>query len=202
MRSRKLAAVALGAMFMAASAHAQTPAAPAPTPPPLQADASSPSSAHAGEWRISKIVGLTVFNADNDTLGTINDVLTDNAGKITAIVIGVGGFLGVGEHLVAVPFDMVKFSMDPLVKRPSDAATDSAKADSAKSGPKTDASKAAPKAVTVPADAAKAGAATDAAAQSTADARTPGVDPWVPNHAVLNATKDQLKAMTEFKYTR
>ena len=42
-------------------------------------------------------------------------MLTDKNGKITAVVIGVGGFLGVGEHLVAVPFEKVKFSTEPVV---------------------------------------------------------------------------------------
>ena len=41
-------------------------------------------------------------------------MLTDKSGNIKAVVIGVGGFLGVGEHLVAVPFDKVKFVNEPI----------------------------------------------------------------------------------------
>ena len=39
----------------------------------------------------------------------------DKSGNIKAVVIGVGGFLGVGEHLVALPFDKVKFVNEPIV---------------------------------------------------------------------------------------
>ena len=39
----------------------------------------------------------------------------DKSGNIKAVVIGVGGFLGVGEHLVAIPFDKVKFVNEPIV---------------------------------------------------------------------------------------
>src|SRR5215468_9521319 len=64
--------------------------------------------------RASKLVGLSVYNEKNESVGSINDMLTDKNGKIVAVVIGVGGFLGVGEHLVAVPFDKVKFSTEPV----------------------------------------------------------------------------------------
>ena len=60
------------------------------------------------------MVGLSVYNDKNESVGSINDMLTDKAGNIKAVVIGVGGFLGVGEHLVAVPFDKVKFVSEPI----------------------------------------------------------------------------------------
>src|SRR5258708_13038572 len=62
-----------------------------------------------GDWRASKLVGLSVYNDNNENLGSINDLLTDKNGKIQGVVIGVGGFLGVGSHLVAVPFEKIKF---------------------------------------------------------------------------------------------
>ena len=67
-----------------------------------------------GNWRTSKLVGLSVYNDNNESLGSINDLLTDKNGDIKAVVLGVGGFLGVGEHLVAVPFDKVKFVNEPV----------------------------------------------------------------------------------------
>src|SRR5215469_1865896 len=63
-----------------------------------------------GAWRASKVVGLSVYNDKNEKIGSINDLLMDKSGSIKAAVIGVGGFLGMGEHLVAVSFDKVKFS--------------------------------------------------------------------------------------------
>jgi len=47
-------------------------------------------------------------------VGDINDVLVDQNGKITHIVVGVGGFLGIGEKNVAIPFDKVNFSQTPM----------------------------------------------------------------------------------------
>jgi hypothetical protein len=51
---------------------------------------------------------------NNENVGSINDLLTDKNGSIKAVVIGVGGFLGVGTHLVAVSFDKIKFVDSPL----------------------------------------------------------------------------------------
>ncbi len=93
------------AQTTSATTDSATTAAPAAT-----ADASSLK----GNWRTSKLVGLNVYNDSNDSLGSINDLLTDKNGDIKAVVIGVGGFLGVGEHLVAVPLDKVKFVDDPI----------------------------------------------------------------------------------------
>ena len=57
---------------------------------------------------------MSVYNDKNESVGSINDLLTDKSGNIKAVVLGVGGFLGVGEHLVAVPFDKVKFVNEPV----------------------------------------------------------------------------------------
>ena len=76
--------------------------------------APSDASSLKGNWRASKLVGLNVYNDSNESLGSINDLLTDKSGDIKAVVIGVGGFLGVGEHLVAVPLDKVKFVDEPI----------------------------------------------------------------------------------------
>jgi hypothetical protein len=50
------------------------------------------------QWRASKLIGLNVYNEQNEKLGGINEVLLDKSGKATGVVIGVGGFLGMGEH--------------------------------------------------------------------------------------------------------
>ena len=68
---------------------------------------------HATDWRGSKLIGATVYGPDNASIGNVNDVLLDNDGKIRAVVIGVGGFLGVGEKDVAVPFDTLHISRKP-----------------------------------------------------------------------------------------
>ncbi len=69
-------------------------------------------------WRASKLSGVAIFGPDNKKVGSISDVLMDHNGKASAIVIGVGGFLGLGQKDVAVPFDQVKFTDQPMVGSP------------------------------------------------------------------------------------
>ena len=58
----------------------------------------------------SKLVGVTVYGPNNEKVGDINEVLIDRNGKAEAVVIGVGGFLGIGEKDVAVPFASLEFA--------------------------------------------------------------------------------------------
>ena len=104
----------MGTALLATAAFAQTPTATTDRANMAPAAASDQSS-FQGTWRASKLVGLNVYNDKNESLGSINDLLTDKSGNIKAVVIGVGGFLGVGEHLVAVPLDKVKFVNEPVV---------------------------------------------------------------------------------------
>jgi sporulation protein YlmC with PRC-barrel domain len=68
-----------------------------------------------GSWRASKLMGLNVYNEANEKLGDINELLVDKSGKIEAVVIGIGGFLGMGEHNVAVSMNKLKF-VEELVR--------------------------------------------------------------------------------------
>jgi sporulation protein YlmC with PRC-barrel domain len=58
----------------------------------------------ANEWRSSKLVGTNVYGPADEKIGDINEVLIDNNGAVHGVVIGIGGFLGVGEKDIAVPF--------------------------------------------------------------------------------------------------
>jgi PRC-barrel domain len=49
---------------------------------------------------------VSVYNDSNEKIGDINDVILDKSGKATNVILGVGGFLGMGEHYVAVTFDL------------------------------------------------------------------------------------------------
>src|SRR5258708_1470762 len=99
-----------GTALLASVAVAQTPTA---TTDRANTPAATDSS-FKGDWRASKLVGLSVYNDKNESIGSINDLLTDKSGNIKAAVIGVGGFLGMGSHLVAVPFDKIKFVDEPV----------------------------------------------------------------------------------------
>jgi hypothetical protein len=63
-------------------------------------------------WRTSEIKGVDVYNDQNQKIGSIDDVLVDQHGNVKAVVIGVGGFLGVGERNVAVPFSELHWQMN------------------------------------------------------------------------------------------
>jgi sporulation protein YlmC with PRC-barrel domain len=62
-----------------------------------------------GQWRASKMVGLNIYNDDNEKIGDIAELIVDRSGKLEAIVVGAGGFLGIGERDVAVPYDQIKW---------------------------------------------------------------------------------------------
>lgn len=53
-------------------------------------------------------IGQTVVNGQDETVGKINDLVMDEQGLVTAAVIGVGGFLGIGEKNVGVPIDSIE----------------------------------------------------------------------------------------------
>jgi sporulation protein YlmC with PRC-barrel domain len=108
-----------------------------------------------GEWQSSKLIHMNVYNGQNEKIGDIKELMLDKSGKINDVVIGVGGFLGMGEHDVAVKFDQLKWS--------------------------------------------NGSATTGSAQRATA---TKNSDRNYPDHAVLNATKDQLKAMPNFEYSK
>ena len=102
------AAVAAEATPMAAPKAPETTAAPAPTTYP------DPSKTvvvieHAGTGaRLgSKIVGADVYSTAGEKLGDVNDLIIDGTGRIAGVVVGVGGFLGVGEKNVALAWDAV-----------------------------------------------------------------------------------------------
>ena len=54
------------------------------------------------QMRASKIIGSTVYDVQNQKIGDVNDLVLDKDGKVAAVVLGVGGFLGMGEKNVAV----------------------------------------------------------------------------------------------------
>jgi len=66
----------------------------------------------SSEWLVGNLIGETVMNANNDSIGEVNDLITDRNGKIIAVLIGAGGFLGIGEKDIAIRLEDVKISRD------------------------------------------------------------------------------------------
>ena len=63
----------------------------------------------AAGYRASKVIGSSVVNEANETIGQIDDLLVSLDGKEPYAVLSIGGFLGMGTHLVVVPYDTLKF---------------------------------------------------------------------------------------------
>jgi sporulation protein YlmC with PRC-barrel domain len=137
------------------------------TATPALAENASTNASSAGEWQGSKLIHMNVYNNQDEKIGDIKELMTNKSGQIERVVIGVGGFLGMGEHDVAVKFDQLKWVNEP--------------AKSASSANNT-----------------RSSGTTGAASSSRSD----NTNRTYPDHALLNATKDQLKAMPEFKYNK
>jgi hypothetical protein len=155
-----LAASSIAVLALVSTAGAQDKS----TAPARETTAATDKMDLKGTWRSTKLIGLDIYNRADEKLGDINEILLDKDGRVKAVVIGVGGFLGMGEHDIAVSMDKLKFMEEPHK---------SAKADRADSKSTTG---------------------------SSPQARRDAANDWMPDHAVMDATKDQLKAMPQFKY--
>lgn len=157
MIAKYLATALLGTSLFAGDAMAQTS-----TTTTNKVDSATASTvSHQGQWRSSKLIGVDVYNEANEKLGDIAELIIGKNGNVEQVILGVGGFLGIGEQNVAVSFDKLKWVNEPV--------------------PTT------------------TGTSTTTTTTTTRPVRSAD-EQWYPDHAVLAATKDQLKAMTQFKY--
>ncbi len=168
MSSKKIALAVMAAALLSTTALAQSSPPAGSAAPAVRADTVAVQATAQGKWRASKLVGLNVYNNNNEKIGDINELITDSSGKIDLVVVGVGGFLGIGEHNVGLPFSQVKFVNEPV--RTSATTTTTA--------PRT--------------------TGTGTAATTTTTTASGPRD--YPDHAMVNMTKDQLKALPAFKY--
>jgi len=166
----------LGTAIASGAAYAQTAqpadrAAPAAT---AGAAASSDKMMLKSKWRASKLMGLDVYNEANEKLGDVNELILDKDGKVSAVVIGVGGFLGMGEHDIAVTMDKLKF-VEEAVRTSSTTTTTRETTTGTATAP--------------------------ANTTATTTTRTSNANDWTPDHAVMSGNKEQLKALPQFKYS-
>jgi sporulation protein YlmC with PRC-barrel domain len=193
MFSKPLSLALVGTALMAIPALGQTNQPASPMPAPSAGDRSFGANEPArmntgswltqeqpGQWRASKLEGLDVYNPNNEKIGDISELLVDSSGKIQAVVVGVGGFLGIGERDVAIPMDQIKFVNEPRAAASASNTATGTTAGTAANAPATTGS-------------------TANAPAATADANR---NRSAPDHAMLDMTKDQLKAAPEFKYSR
>ena len=69
----------------------------------------------AAGYRASKVIGSSVVNDANETIGKIDDLLVTRDGKEPYVVLSVGGFLGMGTHMVVIRYDSLKFADNKIV---------------------------------------------------------------------------------------
>ena len=69
----------------------------------------------AAGYRASKVIGSSVVNEENEVIGKIDDLLISLDGKEPYAVLSIGGFLGMGTHLVAVPYETLKSTDEKIL---------------------------------------------------------------------------------------
>src|SRR4029078_12050014 len=111
MKMLVLPALATALIVASAAGFAQT------SPPRSGSDAEFVTVQPAGQWSAGQFIGSPVTNEAGENIGDVNDVLFDKTGRVSTAVIGVGGFLGIGEKSVAVPFSALTLTADSAGKR-------------------------------------------------------------------------------------
>ena len=62
-----------------------------------------------------KLLGAAVYNDRGEKIGSIDDIIVSPARSVSHAIIGVGGFLGIGKHEVAIPMDQIKIQGNRFV---------------------------------------------------------------------------------------
>lgn len=130
-----------------------------------------PTMEDPDQWRASKLAGVAIYGPNSHKVGNVTDVLVDREGQADYVIIGVGGFLGIGEKDVAIPYTAVKFTDQPA--------------------PKAGGSADAPNGAT-------AGMGTPPAPQAPANGNRRAAA--YPDHGVIDMTADQLKSAPAFHF--
>lgn len=74
-----------------------------------------------GQMLASNLMGADVAEQAGEVIGTVDDLLIDEEGRVLAVVVGIGGFLGIGQKDIAVPVEALRFDLahDPSVVEPA-----------------------------------------------------------------------------------
>jgi sporulation protein YlmC with PRC-barrel domain len=197
------AVILFGTALAAGSATAQTTGAPqqgSGAAPAAQAQPGSPANIQyitenrQNLWRASQLDGVNVYNERNERIGDITEVLLNSEGQVEAVVIGVGGFLGIGQRDVAVPFNALQWQMERtngVATRPTTGTTGTAAEQQG--------------GMTQPAPGPSAAGTTRGNTAGTMTGGTARTDQMNdrPERAILaGASKDQLSNAPEFRYGR
>jgi sporulation protein YlmC with PRC-barrel domain len=225
MLKKHMAACLVATAFIAAPALAQTSGSGGSS---AGSAASSSSAASGGQfmthmqpdqWRASKLVGVNIYGQNNEKIGDVNEVLIDRKGNADAVVIGVGGFLGMGEKDVAIPFSAIewKYDRNDLSTASTNRPAGSAAGTTATTGAGTGSMATNPPAAGSPtasnnmatggttgstATGTGAGAGPTAAGSANrAAGASSNMDRGYPDHGVIRMSKDQLQNAPTFRYS-
>jgi sporulation protein YlmC with PRC-barrel domain len=132
-----------------------------------------------GQLRAPKLVGVAVYDKENKNIGKIDDLLVDKDGKVQAVVIGVGGFLGIGKKDVALPYDAIQWQTEQRTVATNGTASGSAN----NTGTTTTTN----------------GAATQPAQKTMSPSEEEAYNGY-PDRAVVDFSGSTLKNAPEFKY--
>jgi sporulation protein YlmC with PRC-barrel domain len=207
MRVYRLLLLFLGVALVPAPTLAQPSQPTAPSPPTPAGEWMTQS--RLDQWPTSNLKGLDVYSSNNgDKIGDIRDLIFDTSGKVQAVVIGVGGYLGLGERDVAIPFNQIKFVNEPRGNT-SGTTTGEARLAGVSPGGGTVASPSATGTAAVPAG--SSSPAPSVATNTPSSVEASGMEQAAragsgsaPNHAVLlmSITKDELRTAPEFRSAR
>jgi len=121
-RSLLAAGVLSAAALASLPAGAQsTTVAPATPPPPATTTDTSSNTSNSmgigtavrnadGSYNASAVIGLDVRNSNNDSIGSVRQLIVDKSGKVSGVVVDVGGFLGIGAHPVLLQWNQVQLA--------------------------------------------------------------------------------------------
>ena len=104
----KIVIAGLLASMMLVPALAQTD-----RPAPARTETTTTTKPQGTMWRGSKLIGVDVYNEQNEKIGDIDEILLDASGKVAGVVIGVGGFLGMGQRDIMVEMSKLRFVDEP-----------------------------------------------------------------------------------------
>lgn len=175
---RHVVFASVAASLLAASALAQTNAPSPPSSAPSASTSAAKSTpaptnlAGQGKWRTTKLIGVDIYGPDDKKVGDVTEVIMDKTGKVEMVTVGVGGFLGIGTKDVAIPFDQVSWSDQPMASPAPAPASGGGAAGTGGAMPATPPAAAAPKAPAM-----------------------------YPDHGKITMTKDQLHAAPAVTYS-
>ena len=192
------------AALMAGSAWAQT------SPAPAQGSTASAGSGQVltemqpNLMRGSRLMGIDVYGSDNQKIGDIDEVLLDRDGRVHAVVIGIGGFLGIGQKDVAISFGQLRWMSDEEVRAATNAAgagTNTAGGVTTPANPAGTASTSNQPATTGSTGAPGAGMAGPGTGMGGTVTTPARVDDGTPARAMVSMSKADLQNAPEFRYS-